>query len=59
MGEVQVLGPRGVGGRAFGLARHEGFGGDVVAEEFGVDQVKRGWDEGRDERFGRLDGESV
>lgn len=60
MGEAEILG---LGGRgpAFltTLTGHEGFGCDVVAEEFCVDEVQSHRNEGRDERFGRLDGEAI
>ena len=60
MGEAEILGS-GRGGSAFltALTRHEGFGRDVVAKEFGIDEVESHGNEGRDKGFGSLDAEAI
>ena len=59
--EVQVL--RGLRLRRFVLVGlevgDEGLGGDVVGEEFGVDEVEDGGDEGAEEGGGGVDGGAV
>ena len=57
--EIEVLRVDGDGALEAGSTRHEGFGGDVVAEEVGVDGFEDGRDEGGDEGGGGVDGGAV